>query len=103
MSNHWKWRPGDKGRAGREEDVEPARLRQNGGVHSFNKSAGLMREEIAVRVQKGIHIGIQPPARGEAQSQLSRGEHAQESDHQNDQDNDPVIPPALNYFHGQVP
>jgi hypothetical protein len=61
-----------------------------------------VREEIAVEVELRVHIGIQLPVRGETQRQLAREDHAQEADHQDDQHNDPVLPPALNWLHRSI-
>jgi hypothetical protein len=48
-------------------------------------------------------MGVQLPERGEAQRQVTGGDHAQEADHQDDEDDNPVIPPALSCFHDRAP
>src|SRR6266508_5039147 len=58
-----------------EKKVDPAWLSKDRRINRFDESAWPAGEEVAVRVEVRIHVGIQLPAWRETQGPLPRDEH----------------------------
>jgi hypothetical protein len=66
-------------RAGGKIDIDPGGIRQDGRVDGFDEALRLVGQEVAVRVEAGVHVGVQFPERGEAQSPAASQQHPQEA------------------------
>lgn len=83
--------------------IHPAWLCQNGCINRFDESAGTAGEEGTVGVEVRVHVGIHLPAWREAQGELSRKDYKHESKEQDDEYDNPILPPSFNGFHAWVP
>ena len=91
-----------------EKYICPCGLCENGWVEGFEEAVGFGSEEVTVRVETGLHAGIQPPVWSEAERPSACDQDAQESEEQKQKDDEPVASVALILFilfkrcHGRV-